>query len=307
MLQLQTFETVTSPFLSFEKIQACDIHRQAARHAAQSLQLVHFDFRRGDLRGVLPLKAESWLDLLYRRNPVTGVTIVQSEGRAEIHTSSGQSLDLGGGARTGDNITTSCPYPGPIFMLSDRYGTRGNRFKRARLSDLQLTPAAEYHRAGSGQSRGQGETPITQTMAALQRDYAARGETIVPMGGRSHGFGGATLANITVGTIPYENSRKFVARFAELFAAEGYPSIIPSVAMNHGETDRGIGTTPTEYLQRRESLLEAYNRDHKPITGQSEDILSCGRSLRRVSVWREMAIFRTSGRRSSISVRATRS
>lgn len=208
--------------------------------------------------------------LMFSRPAPGGRIIVKSSRQAESLGGNGQSLLIGGGATTNSspNLTTVCPYQEMLFTLDDSKGTRGDVGTAANVATVGLKPAVEFFNGGD-----LGETIGTITMAALQEFRMQDGQPVVPMAYRCHGQGGRALADITVGTVNYENGLAYTERFDELFVAEGYDSsVMHGVDLVHGEQDTSIATPGATYYGGVEDLIDGYNTNIPEITGQTEPV-----------------------------------
>lgn len=206
--------------------------------------------------------------LQFRRPAAGGTLIVKSARRAEIATGNGQSLGVGGGATSGVGVTTACPSPELIFTLDDSKGTRGDVGSAASVGGAGLKPSVEFYNGGD-----LGETPWTAMTAAQQALRMADGLPVVPVAYRNHGQGGTALSGIESGTTNYANGLAYVTRFRDLFIAEGYPaSIVRGVDFVHGEQDRSVSTSYSDYYDGLAALIADYNTDYPAITDQTEPV-----------------------------------
>lgn len=210
--------------------------------------------------------------LVYRQPAAGGLIFPSSGGVGVIGTSTGQSLVIGGGAVAGSDgdLTAVCPYPELILRIPDAKGTRGDMAAASTVaSAVSFAPALEFRSSDTG------ETPATQTMAAVQRGLVEHGLPVRPMAYRSHASGGVAMAVIKKGgTGPhYLNGELWVEKAAGIFASYGYSAcIVPAVDMIHGESDRALGTVRATYAADLEQLAADYNADYPGITGQTDPV-----------------------------------
>lgn len=82
------------------------------------------------------------------------------------------------------------------------------------------------------------------------------------------GWGGRFQADLSKGTIPYQNLLTALERVRRLAARDGYFAYVPFIALIHGESD----STKSVYLEGIKTWQSDFESDIKAITGQVGDV-----------------------------------
>jgi hypothetical protein len=142
----------------------------------------------------------------------------------------------------------------------------------------------------NGRPEGGGLNPVTETDLTNLNDMwypAYRQGNVLPMYNKlldanpgnqvfihaPFAAGGRSFAQISKGTIPYQNGIDFV-RFAKAVAdGVGKPYVFKFLTLEHGETDNDNGDNPNpgDYLEKMNHYFAGLQIDFKGITAQAEN------------------------------------
>lgn len=178
----------------------------------------------------------------------------------------GQSLTVGVQALVD---TTTPPVPTCGLMPDDIFGTRGAQSFNTALVGAVTTgyvPAFEaFYAPPPYDPANYGETQVTAKLVQLC-SYAT-GETYI---GRSGGAGGRTLALLSQGSGPYNNT---IADLTTAVGLSGNNVTDIGHGFAQGESDRAASTSIAAYRAQGIRLFLDFNTDIKALTSQTSDVI----------------------------------
>lgn len=219
-------------------------------HALDDAGLEHRYIVRSDIPQVLALEATA--------------------GPIEMIVATGESTAAGGGDDSTMNLTTA-PETHRCIMFSGETngGTMG----------IQASPFASggvvgFEPALETNAYGKGETHLTALGAWRDAQIVANSRQRRTFLLRTHAQRGDTIAQISLGTEPYNNGLAEIARAVELadllYRRE---VIVRQVFLTTGVNDRADGTTRTEMRDATIAMCDDYNAAIPPITGQDDTVI----------------------------------
>lgn len=198
------------------------------------------------------------------------LALEETRGPIEYIAAGGQSLAVGGGMQ-GSAVITEPPSPHRCLRLSTgaasdpgTIGVEGRPFVVASVKGF--APAVEGTQEPQGESQG---TSLMRWLDEAILDEGREGRTFLY---RSHGQGGAAIAELGAGTQPYRNALLEIER-AFRIARNVYMKrlVVRAVTWSHGEADRSE-IPQRVYTEALRSLRTSYERDIREKTGQSEPV-----------------------------------
>ncbi|PYA61920.1 hypothetical protein DMW52_04340 [Serratia marcescens] len=192
-------------------------------------------------------------------------------GEMHITTEDGQSLAASFDSHNGSNINImnyDPRYRGYALALANGRPEGGN-LKAVTDDDRDTANDLQYPAAGWRQGHS-----LPRTYTLLDK-LAENGQTWPVFFHAPAAAGGQSFANISPGTVPYQNGIDMVTRAKQIADAVGKKCRVVVLLFEHGETDNDNGDNllPGDYLAKEEIYFPRRIADYKAITGQTDEIV----------------------------------
>ncbi|MEG3089763.1 hypothetical protein [Sphingomonas sp. PB4P5] len=186
------------------------------------------------------------------------------KGNYVLHIAYGQSRSMGADAAV---RTTTQPYDNLMFIGGARPGDNPTPANRR----TSLVPLVDAAGTGAGATGLVGFSSMVK-----ERILADYGLAHTDMDYRlicaSEGSGGQAIANLAVGTVPYNNGLADIDAAAELALAAGKRFIVPSMDLAQAESDYQVNTPATTWATTVVNIRAGWDAKAKSY-GQTDDVI----------------------------------